>query len=67
MSWILAMRIVVMFFMDWILQVKSVFEYKNYGDPKYVLTETKQKKGVMHWWRNLYQQRHGLQKNPILA
>lgn len=35
-------------FMDRILQVESVFEYKNYSNPKWVLlTITKLKKGVV--------------------
>lgn len=64
----LVARILVMLL--WIGYVEFVFKYKNYGNPKRVLlTATKVKKGAMHWWHNLQQQRvhQGLPKNTLLT
>lgn len=46
-------------FMDWLLQVEVLFDYKQFRDPKRVqLTKTKLHKGNTHWWRNLQTSRN---------
>lgn len=49
------LTISIMGIFSWkLLQVEVVFDYKQSRDPRRVqLTETKLRKGVMCWWRNL--------------